>query len=265
MSISESDLRTGLLRYITGRSTESERTDFEERLLTDQDFSDAAAVREQELIDAYALQQLNADDMEGLRHWIETSSRRMQRVKMARTLLLASSQRSRGNWRMAAILAAAACILAAVTLHVTNRTAQKDSNAVSQASASNAGQSQGVNGPSVALPSDTKPSVVLLVAERVRGEQQIANYQVRRNAPVQLQIMLGGEAARSGYGLQVVPMEGPRRILLEKTDLQAQSINGQLYLSITLPAGAFPPATYTASVSRGGETLVSHFTLKWSR
>ena len=54
-------------------------------------------------------------------------------------------------------------------------------------------------------------------------------------------------------------------ILLEKTDLEAQSIDGQLYLNVTLPPGSLPPAIYTASVSRRGETLVSHFTLKWSQ
>jgi hypothetical protein len=77
--------------------------------------------------------------------------------------------------------------------------------------------------------------------------------------------MLPGETERSGYGLQVVPLEGPSHILLEKTNLQAQSMNGQLYLDVTLPPGFFPPATYAASVSRSGETLVSHFTLKYSQ
>jgi hypothetical protein len=265
VSISESDLRPVLLRYITGRSTESERTGFEERLLADQEFSDAAAVCEQELIDAYALQQLNADDMEGLRPWIESSPMRMQRVKMARALLLVAPQRIRAKRRMVLILATAACVLAAVTLHLTNRTAQKNPNSAPETSATSPTQSQGVNGPPVASPSDAKPDVILLVAERVRGEQQIATYQVHPNATVQLQIMLGGETARSGYRLQVVPLEGSHHILLEKTGLQAQSINGQLYLNVTLPPGFLPPAAYTASVSRHGETLVSHFTLKWSR
>jgi hypothetical protein len=258
--ISESGLRPALLRYIAGRSTEFERAEFEERLLADQEFSDAAAVCEQELIDAYALQQLNADDMEGLRPWVEASPQRMQRVEIARALLLPRPQKIRAKQRMAVILAIAACVLAAVTLHVTHRPVQS----VPQTSATNGGQSHGANGPSVALPTDTKSDVILLVAERTRGDQQIANYQVHRAAAVQLQVMLSGETAHSGYTLQVVPVEGPRHILLEKKALQAQSMNGQLYLNVTLPPGSLPPATYAASVSRGGETLVSHFTLKWS-
>lgn len=262
MFISESDLRSALLRYISGRSTESERAEFEERLLTDQEFSDDAAVCEQELIDAYALQQLSVDDMEGLRGWIESSPDRMQRVKMARALLLTPPRKFRIQRRIAFVLAAAACLLLAVTLRLTQRVTQKNSTLVSQTSATN---TQPVPMPAATVPGAIKPDVILLAVERVRGEQQIASYEVHRSAPVQLQIMLGGETARTGYKLQVVPLEGPSQILLEKTNLQAQSMNGQLYLNVTLPPGYLPPATYSASVSRRGETLVSHFTLKWSQ
>ena len=265
VSISESDLCPALLRYITGKSTESERAEFEERLLADQEFSDAAAVCEQELVDAYALRQLNADEMEELRDWIEASADRTQRVKMARALLLPRPQRIRSNPRVAIILAVAACVLVAITLPLMHRAAQKDATSVSQAPAPNAMPSPSAIPPSVAIPSAIKPDVILLAAERVRGEQQIASYQVHRNAPVQLQVLLSGETARSGYSLQVTPLEGPRRILLEKTGLPAQSVNGQLYLNVTLPPGSLPPATYTASVSRHGETLTSQFTLKWSQ
>jgi hypothetical protein len=263
VSILENDLRPVLLRYITGGLSELKRSAFEERLLTDQEFSDDAAVCEQELIDAYALRQLNDGDMESLRPWIESSPGRMQRVKMARALLLPRPQRMRSRQRITVLLAAAACVLAAVTLLFVHRTTQKESTSISQTSATNAKPFQVASGPSVASPVETKPDVILLAVERIRGEQQTASYQVHRDAPVQLQIMLGGETARSGYGLQVVSQEGKRHILLEKKDLEAQSLNGQLYLSVTLPPGSLPPATYTASVSRSGETLVSHFTLKW--
>jgi negative regulator of sigma E activity len=265
VSITENDLRPALLRYITGRSTEFERAHFEERLLVDQEFSDAAAVCEQELIDAYALQQLNADETAGLKSWIDNSPGRTQRVKMARPLLLAGPQRIRSKQRIAFMLAVAACVLVAITLPLAHRTAQKDATSVSQAPAPNAMPSPSAIAPSVTVPSAIKPDVILLAAERVRGEQQTVSYQVHRDAPVQLQVMLNGETARSGYRLQVVPMEGPRHILLDKTDLQAQSINGQLYLNVALPPGFLSPATYTASVSRHGETLVSHFMLKWSQ
>jgi negative regulator of sigma E activity len=267
VSLSENDLRVTLLQYLSGKSTELERAHFEERLLADQEFSDAAAVCEQELIDSYALQRLDVEDMEALKSWIEVSPSRMQRVRMARALLLARPQRFRRKQRIAVILAVAACVLAAVTLHLTNRITQKDSRAVSQVTATNAIPSQSASTPpSVAVPSNTsKPDVILIATERVRGEQQIVTYQVHRDAPIQLQILLTGETARSGYRLWVVPLEEQRHILLEKTDMKAQSVNGQLYLKVTLPPGSLPPATYAASVSRRGDTLVSHFTLKWSQ
>lgn len=265
MSISEYDLCQALLRYIAGRSTESERAEFEERLLTDQEFSEGAAVCEQELIDAYALQQLNADDTEGLKAWIEASPHRRERVKMARALLLAQPRKIRIQRRIAFIWAAAACVALAVTLPLMKKMAQRNPTSVSQTAATSTQSLQSANAPPIALPAAIRPDVILLAAERVRGELQVATYQVHRNSPVQLQIMLPGETVRSGYGLQVLSLEGPRHILLEKTDLQAQSMNGQLYLNITLPPGYLAPETYTAYVSRSGETLVSHFILKWSQ
>jgi hypothetical protein len=264
VSISENDLCQALLRYIAGRSTESERAEFEERLLTDQEFSDDAAVCEQELIDAYALRQLNADDMEGLRAWIETSPYRRERVKMARALLAAQPRKIHIQRRIAFVLAAAACVALAVTLPLMKKMMQRDTASVSPTATTSPQVAQTENPPLAALPGTMKPDVILLAAERMRGEPQAATYQVHPNAPVQLQIMLPGETERSGYGLQVFPLEGPHHILLEKTNLQAESMNGQLYLNVALPPGYFPAAAYTASVSREGETLVSHFTLKYS-
>ena len=265
MSISENDLRQALLRYIAGRSTESERAEFEERLLTDQEFSDDAAMCEQELIDAYALQQLSVDDMEGLRAWVESSPPRRERVKMARAILLARPPKIRIQRRIAFIWAAAACVALAVTLPLMKKIAQRNPPAVSQTAATNPQQVEGANAPLVASSEAMKPDVILLAAERVRGEEQPATYKVHRNAPVQLQIILPGETERSGYGLQVVPLDEPHHVLLEKADLQAESMNGQLYLEVTLPPGSLPPSTYTASVSRDGETLVSNFILQYSQ
>ena len=123
---------------------------------------------------------------------------------MAQALLLARPQRLRSKQHIAIVLAAAACVLVAVTLHLTNTTARRDSTSISQTSATSSKPLQSTNGVSIASPSDIKrkPDVILLAAERVRGEQQAASYQIHRDASIQLQIMLSGETARSGYGLQ---------------------------------------------------------------
>jgi hypothetical protein len=111
-----------------------------------------------------------------------------------------------------------------------------------------------------------KPDVVLIAAERLRGEQKAATYQVHRESPILLQVLLPGETARSGYQVRLAAQADQHKILLQQNDLEAQPISGQsgqLYLAVTLPAGSLPPATYTASVNRQGETLVSTFILKW--
>jgi len=232
--------------------------------MTDQEFSDEAAICEQELIDAYAVRQLNANDMESLKPWIENSPHRRERAKMARALLTAQPQKIRIQRRVAFVWAAAACVALAVTLPLMKKMTQRNTASVSQTATTNPQVAQNENPPLAAVPGTMKPDVILLAAERMRGEPQAATYQVHPSAPVQLQIMLPGETERSGYGLQVFPLAGPHHVLLEKTNLQAESMNGQLYLNVALPPGYFPAATYTASVSREGETLVSHFTLKYS-
>ena len=80
MSLSENDLRVTLLQYLSGKSTELERAHFEERLLADQEFSDAAAVCEQEpvsythLVDIALLQhELLEEHSVLLSYWIGSS------------------------------------------------------------------------------------------------------------------------------------------------------------------------------------------------
>jgi hypothetical protein len=65
--------------------------------------------------------------------------------------------------------------------------------------------------------------------------------------------------------VSLAPLADPSKILLQQDNLEAQTLAGQLYLTLTLPPGSLPPATYTASVTRQGNTLVSTFTLKWVR
>jgi anti-sigma factor RsiW len=65
--------------------------------ITDQDFSDAVAVHEQDLIDAYALGSLTPEEARSIQTWIEASPRRMQRVGMARALLVRHPQKIRRN------------------------------------------------------------------------------------------------------------------------------------------------------------------------
>jgi hypothetical protein len=267
VSISPDDLRASFLQYITGRLPEPGKTHFEEHLLKDQDFSDAAAACEQELIDAYARHRLDAEETRTIGLWVEASPDRVERVAMARALLQAAPQQGLRRRQISFALAAAACLFVAATLYLVNTKMQHHEQRNTQLSAAMTPpqtQIQPQTPKSAATTATAKPDVVLIAAERTRGEQKTATYQVHRENPVQLQIVLPGETAHSGYQLRVTPLADPGKTLLQQNDLEAQSMAGQLYLTVTLPPGSLPPETYLASVSHQGDTFTSTFTLKWA-
>lgn len=264
VSTAQEDLRVNFLHYIMGRLPELDRTRFEERLLEDQDFSDAAAACEQELIDAYALHRLDVEEARAVRLWIEASPERVQRVAIARAFLQATPMQSVRRRQIGIALAIAACLLLAASLYLaTAKIVHRPTS--TQLSAASTLQPQNQTPPPITEQREAAtPDIVLIAAERVRGEQKPTTYQVHRNAPIQLQILLPSEAEHSGYQVRVTTLADPGKVLLQQNDLKAQSLNGQLYLTVTLPPGSLPPATYTASISKRGETLLSTFTLKWT-
>jgi hypothetical protein len=184
---------------------------------------------------------------------------------MARALLQATPQRGLRRQRIGVALAIAACLFVAATLYLVNTRMRHQAQRTNQLSAANAPPQN--QAPATAAPNTDhaiKPDVVLIAAERIRGEQKTATYQLHREAPIQLQILLPSETERAGYQVRVTPLADQNNILLQQNNLEAQSISGQLYLTVTLPPGSLSPATYTASVSRQSNTLVSVFTVKWA-
>lgn len=261
VSPSHDDFRARFLQYIRGRLPESERTRFEEQLLEDQNFSDAAAVCEQDLIDAYAMHQLNEEETRAMGLWIEASPDRVERIAMARVLLKAPPQR---GWQKQAgiALSIAAALLVATTLYLVSVKMLHHGQDAAKLSAVNIAPE---NQPSPSISrKDIRPDVILIAAERTRGEQKTATYQIHRESPVELQVVLPGQTGRSGYQLRVTALSDPNRTLFEQKDLKAESLSGQLYLTAPLPPGSLSPATYTAFISRQGNTLTSTFTVKWT-
>jgi hypothetical protein len=252
------------LHYITGRLPEDDQARFEEQLLEDQEFSDAAAVSEQELIDAYALRRLDSEQTRAVALWIEASPERVERVALARAILRAAPQRGLRGRQIGAALAAAACVLVAATLYLVSTRTFHHEQKPTQLPAANSAPPIDQAPATGSAPSRTeKPDVVLIAAERIRSPQKAATYEVHRAAPIQLQVLLPGETAHDGYQVRLSPLDHQDKVLLQQNNLEAQSLAGQLYLNITLPPGSLPPATYTASVSRHGDTRASTFTVKW--
>ena len=263
---SESQVRSTLLQYLAGRLTESERSLFEERLLSDQEFSDAIAVLEQEAIDAYAMGSLSPEEASSIRPWIEGSLRRQERVKMARAFLTARQTTSIRKRYLTAILATAACILVAAgaTLLRMHRPSEK----VGPASLPERARSAVSAPPHDTSSQDgiaTKPAVILVIAERIRGERPTATYQIPREAPVELQILLPSGTKSQTYSLEVISLSKEHGVLLKRDNLQPRTEAGQVYIAASFAPDALPPATYEVVVNGGGATLTSVFALQWSR
>jgi len=205
------------------------------------------------------MHRLDVEETRAIGLWIEASPERVERVTMARVLLQSTPQRGQQKKKTNITLAAAASLLAAATLYLVNSKMSHHEQQATQLSASNTAPQDHT----AAATATTKPDIVLIAAERTRGEQKTATYQIHRESPIQLQVLLPGETNHSGYQLRIVSLTDPSKTLFEQNELEAQSIAGQLYLTATLPPGSLPPATYTASISRRGDTLISTFALKW--
>ena len=256
--ISQDNLRAKFLQYLAHKLPEDERTVFEQQLLTHPDFSDAVAAQEQELIDAYAAGALAPEEVQCVRSWIKAYPKRMQRAGMARALLFSKSQKVRRKRLIAIVLAAAACML--MTIGISLRVTTNSNSEVPTGPIANTIPSRNQSNQSVE--NAQEPAVILLVAERIRGTQPITTYNIRPDVPVQLQVMLVSGSANTSYTLKITSLDGDQHTLLQKQNLSPQLIEGRLYIKATFPPGSLPPATYSASVSRGGEVVTANFTVK---
>lgn len=253
----QSNGRTLFLRYLTNGLSTTEQEEFESRLLGDHEFSDEMAVCEQELIDAYATQALTASKMAELKPWIENSSKRLQRVEMAQALLRQKQTSVWMGWRTATVLGLAACFLLAIGLVLAWSSWQKKQQP--QAESSKAHTPAGNPSPA---PLTVKPDVILVVAERIRGDQKIPTFAIHPAHPVQLGILLTTDVG-SDYSVRVISTQPALHPVFEQQDLKPQSANGQSYLSLSLPAESLHPGTYDVVVKRGQDTLIARLVVQW--
>jgi len=209
------------------------------------------------------LHRLDAEETRAIGLWIEASPERVDRVAIARALLQAAPQRGLRTQQISCGLAAEACLLVAAMLYLVNTRVLHHEQRDTRLSAANTPPSQDQTPSPAAANVTIKPDVVLITAERTRGEQKAATYQVHRESPVQLQVLLPDQTTHSRYQLRLAPATDPNNILRQQDDLEMQYMAGQPYLTVTLPPGSLPPATYIVSISGHGDTLILAFTLKW--
>ena len=262
MAEDPNQLCESFLRYVTGRMSEGEALSFEERLLSDHALSDAAAVCEQELIDRYAAGELNEADRTALQTWIEASPRRMQRVRLAQSLLAFANDRVQHRSGMRFVLPIAALIAGlAVLTWMTGKHFRDNAGSVSQTAAQNGASSASEKTPQrngLATPAN---QVILVVAERVRGERPPQPMTVPRDSSVTLQVLLPEGAANSSYRLRVTKANAQSPVLDDR-GVKPVATGDRLYLIAHVSAGVLMPGLYTIDVDGAEESFLSQVTLR---
>lgn len=254
----EGKIRSAFLRYVTGAMTENERASLEEMLIANQEFSDAAATCEQEMIDSCAAEILPYEESTAVGEWIAASPRRTQRLRMAQSLLKAKQGKARAG-RRTMILAIAACLLVIAGLSAARfELARRE---LSESSvASSTGQS--VSSPGRIASSPREPiatATLLLVAERSRGTLPVPSYKIRQDIPLHLEILLNGGAVSGAYDLTIESLDRPRKLMLERHNLNSRQSAGHTFVDAMFAAGSLPVGTYQASVSSGENIMISRF------
>lgn len=257
-------LSENFLRYVTGRMRPDEALSFEDRLLSDHAFSDAVALCEQELIDRYAVGNLNAADRAALQPWIEAAPRRMQRMRIALSLQELGSRTSQRRWSMRFVLPIAAAIagLAVLTWMAGKRLGHNPGPARETAARNGASAGSGT-APKATGPSAPADQIILVVAERVRGETPTQLVTPRRNSTATLQVLLPEGAANGSYHIRLTHSEGGQSAVLDEREVKPVVTGNRLYLIAHLPEGALVPGSYTVSVD-GSESFLSRITLRAS-
>jgi hypothetical protein len=242
-------LRRNFIAYVSDTLAAAERDDFEERLLTDEEFSQLTALLEEDVLEDYAAGSLTSAEQEGLRPWIMASARRREHVQVTRLLLQNSRPKLQTRKSVWLWLTAAACVISAAVLFVRHRVPSAIPTASSK---------PGQVSPQTISP---KANVILLVAERLRGSgtQNELAYVVRPEANTRIQVLLPGAENGMRYTLLLHPTDDDRsrQDLVRVDGLAAQNASGERYIETTLPPGHLSPGAYLAEVrSRDGSFAV---------
>ena len=254
--------RQNFLRYVTGGMSEEEAQRFEEQLISNHEFSDSAAACEQELIDSYAADELNDADRAALQAWIGTSPRRVQRVRVAEALRASANRtakhRAFGRYVLpiAAVIAGLAVVTWVAGRHFSDKPGSVPETATVQSPP--AGQSNAEKTNDLATPPD---HVVLIIAERVRGEPLTQLQTPYRNSAVTLQVLLPDGAPEVYYRVRVMKAGGGAKVV----DLRAvkpEVVANRLYLVVELGKGVLTRGTYEVSAVGTEDTFISRITVQ---
>jgi hypothetical protein len=245
------------LRYVARRMREEEARGFEERLMNDHAYSDAMAVCEQDLIDRFAAGTLGDSDRTSLKTWIESSPGRVQRVRMAQSLLASARHTAKHRTLVRFVLPIAAVIagLAVVTWVAGRHFGRTPGSAQEEATLHGVPAGQGNAANTNELSTSTN-HVILVIAERVRGEQHTQLLTPFRDSAVTLQVLLPEDSPDGPYHLRMARTTD-RTTVVDLPGLKPVFAGDRLYLIANLHKGVLMPGTYEVSVIGTEDTFIS--------
>ncbi len=245
--MTDTSLRALMLAYIGNAMLPKEREAFERRLLEEDRFAEQISEEEQDLLDDYMAELLSTEQRRVVEPWIRASKRRLENLRLTRTLLLRSSSHTHKSLGQYYLLgsAIAACLIIAVSLrwifpHQSNPIA---ATATLHQSAS-----------MVPIQSD----VILLKLERLRGDTSEATYSIHSGSPIRLQVMGPPfiDESRNSLMIRLQNLQGGN---LRFTDLTRHTVGDISYLEVSLVAGSLPAGHYVAELISSKGSFTTHF------
>ncbi len=250
---------------------ELQREGFEQRLLDDDAFSEQINQAQQELLEDYAAGALSSIHRKQLGPWVFYSSGRRQHVQLIADLLY-RARRSRVIVVRRYIGIAAACVLLAVGLRLLHplqysRSDPTPTAHVNQPTPTFAASSE----PSVSTdtaeitnpdaPTTIRPSVIVLIPERLHGESQSNThsvYAIQGTSPILMQVLVPSTSNDREYTLTIHP-ESDGASDHRFDHLTPLAVRGSNYVEADLPPGSLPPGQYTARLSTSEGPLTANF------
>lgn len=261
-------VRGQLIAYLAETMPESQREDFEQRLLDDDAFSEQIHQAQQELLEDYADGALSSVHHKQLGPWVFCSSSRRQHVQLTADLLY-RGRRSRAIALRLYVGLFAACVLLFVGLRLLHplqyfRSAPQPPAAHTDLPTPNfatSGEPASFEDPTtIAGANVPATSIIRLVPARVRGDSQPSAsfaYAIKAASPVLLQILVpSGSGCEYSVTIHAETAAIPDRHLEHVACVTDQ---GAQFADVDLPPGTLPPGQYTVRLSGSEGVLADRF------
>jgi anti-sigma factor RsiW len=244
-----------LLAYLDRELSAEEREKFEQRLLTDEQFSSQVESARILLLVSYANGSLEPAIESRMRNWVATSPSAQKEVAIEKALRRIATRRApsrRLPWSLWALVPLAACLLIAIFFPAL-RNRQAPGPVVTTAR----------NHPSPTIAMPQAEQTILLVAQRLRGNSPApAEYHLYSGKPVRLQIVLPPSHSAKEYDV-TLKRGSTSSSVVQFTKIPVQGTLPMPFLEIRLPEGALPVGSYSVAVTAPNDSLGDSFRLRF--